>query len=81
MRSILLLAYAISPTRGSEYAVGWNFTLNLAKNNKVYVLYGLSGEHMGDTEEVENYFKEYPHPNIRIYPVKPTMLENNKLAE
>ena len=76
MKSILLLAYAISPTKGSEYGVGWNFTINLAKNNKVFVLCGLSGDHMGDTEEIENYFKLNPHPNIHLIPVKPTRLAN-----
>ncbi len=76
MKSILLLAYAISPTRGSEYAVGWNFTINLANNNKIYVLCGASGDHMGDTEEIENYFKLNPHPNIRLISVKPTRLAN-----
>lgn len=76
MKSILLLAYQISPTKGSEYAVGWNFVINLANNNKVYVLCGASGDHMGDTEEVENYFKVNPHPNIHLVPVKPTRLAN-----
>ena len=76
MKSILLLAYAISPTRGSEYSVGWEFVTNLAKNNKVYFLFGLSGNHMGDTEEVENYFKENPHPNIFPIAVKPNRLAN-----
>ena len=76
MKTILLLSYAISPTKGSEYAVGWNFLINLAKNNKVHVLSGLSGDHMGDTEEIEQYFKDNPHPNINLIAVKPTRLAN-----
>jgi glycosyltransferase involved in cell wall biosynthesis len=76
MKSIILLAYAISPTRGSEYSVGWNFLMNLSKNNKVFVLCGLSGDHMGDTEEIEQYFKNNPHPNIKLITVKPTVLAN-----
>jgi glycosyltransferase involved in cell wall biosynthesis len=76
MKTILLLAYAISPTRGSEYSVGWNFLINLAKNNKVFVLTGLSGDHMGDTEEVEQYFKDNPSPNINLIAVKPTRFAN-----
>ncbi len=74
LKTILLLAYAISPTKGSEYAVGWNFLTYLAKNNKVFVLTGLSGEHMGDTEEVEKYFQNNPNPNIKLISVKPTKL-------
>jgi glycosyltransferase involved in cell wall biosynthesis len=76
MKTILLLAYAISPTKGSEYSVGWNFLINLAKNNKVFVLCGLSGDHMGDTDEIEQYFKDNPHPNINLIAVKPTKLAN-----
>ena len=76
MKTILLLAYAISPTKGSEYSVGWNFLINLAKNNKIFVLCGLSGDHMGDTEEIEQYFKHNPHPNINLILVKPTRLAN-----
>lgn len=76
MKTILLLAYAISPTKGSEYSVGWNFLINLAKNNKVFVLCGLSGDHMGDTDEVEQYFKDNPNPNINLIAVKPTKLAN-----
>jgi glycosyltransferase involved in cell wall biosynthesis len=76
MKTILLLAYQISPTKGSEYAVGWNFLINLAKNNKVFVLTGVSGDHMGDTKEIEEYFKDNPHPNINLIVVKPTRLAN-----
>lgn len=72
----MLLAYAISPTRGSEYSVGWNFLMKLSENNKVFVLCGLSGDHMGDTEEIEQYFKKNPHPNIKLITVKPTILAN-----
>ena len=74
MKSILLLAYQVSPTRGSEYGVGWNFLINLAKKNKVYLVYGASGDHMGDTKEIEEYFTSYPNNNIVIVPVKPSKL-------
>lgn len=76
MRSILLMAYQISPTKGSEYAVGWNFTMNLAKKNRVYVLCGASGDHMGETLEIENHFRENPHPNIKLVPIKPSKIAN-----
>lgn len=76
MKTILLLAYAISPTKGSEYAVAWNFVINLSKNNKVIVLCGVSGDHMGDTEEIEQYFRANPHSNIHLIPVKPSWLAN-----
>ncbi len=73
MKKILLLAYQISPTKGSEYSVGWNFLINLAKNNKIYLLYGASGKHMGDVDEIIQYFNNNPNINISIYPVKPNL--------
>lgn len=72
--NILLLAYAVSPTKGSEFSVGWNILINLAKNNKVHVLVGLSGDHMGDTREVEEYFAKYPNPNVELHVVYPNLL-------
>lgn len=51
-RTILVLAYSISPTRGSEYAVGWNYVTHMSRDNDLIVLYGLAGDHMGDIEEM-----------------------------
>ena len=28
-KKILVMAYAISPSRGSEYAVAWNYIINI----------------------------------------------------
>lgn len=75
-RSILLMAYQISPFKGSEYSVGWNFALELAKRNKVYVLCGASGDHMGDTVEIENYLQANPNSNIVLMPIRPPKLAN-----
>jgi len=54
-RTILVLAYSISPIRGSEYAVGWNYVTHMAKRHKLIVLYGLAGDHMGDANEIVDY--------------------------
>lgn len=36
--NVLISAYAVSPTHGSEPAVGWNWTIELAKYCNVYVI-------------------------------------------
>lgn len=54
-RTILVLAYSISPVRGSEYAVGWNYVTHMAERHKLIVLYGLAGDHMGDAQEIVSY--------------------------
>lgn len=38
MSKLLISAYACEPYAGSEYGVGWNIAVNLAKHHTVYVL-------------------------------------------
>lgn len=75
-KKILVYAYAISPTRGSEYSVAWNYVTEMSKDNELVVLYGMSGAHMGDIAEMESYLKKKPIPNVRFIPVKPNKLAN-----
>ena len=76
MRKILVLAYAVSPTRGSEYSVAWNYITYMSQNNLLTVLYGTSGNHMGDCIEIEKYIREHPLPNVRFIPVYPNRWAN-----
>ena len=71
---LLVLAYAISPYRGSEYSVGWNYIMNMSKDNEIVVLYGASGDHMGDINEVLNYVESNPIPNVTFLPITPNKL-------
>ena len=38
MKNILITAYDVDPYKGSESATGWNYPLNLSKNNRVTVV-------------------------------------------
>lgn len=72
---ILLLAYAISPIRGSEYAVGWNHVTHLAEYCDLTVLYGSAGPHMGDLEEIEDYLRQYGEmAHVQFVPIRPNIL-------
>jgi len=73
---ILVLAYAISPTRGSEYSVAWNYVTNMSKDNELVVLYGMSGNHMGDTSELEQYILKNPIPDVRFIAIHPNKTAN-----
>ena len=42
--NILLISHELSPFRGSECAVGWNFCLELSKYNKIIVLHADSNQ-------------------------------------
>lgn len=68
-KKILISAYAVSPYRGSEYAASWNTISYLALSHDVWVLYGMSDDHMGDTETLRNYIKKNPNPAITFIEV------------
>lgn len=74
--NILVLAYAISPSKGSEYSVAWNYVKYISKYHNLTVLYGASGEHMGDCEEMERYARSNPIPHVRFVPVYPNRIAN-----
>ena len=42
--NILVLAAFISPTKGSEYSVAWNYVKHMSKYNNLTVVYGASGD-------------------------------------
>ena len=74
--NILVLAYTISPSKGSEYSVAWNYVKNMSKYHRLTVLYGASGNHMGDCKEMEDYAKSHPNPNVRFVPIYPNRFTN-----
>lgn len=75
-KNILISAYAISPIRGSEYAAAWNTVFNLSDKHELWVIYGMSDDHMGDTETLIHYIENNPTPSIRFIEVKAGWLAN-----
>lgn len=70
-KNILVLAYAISPIRGSEFSVAWNYVTEMSKDNNLVVLYGSAGNHMGDFDELESWLLNNVLPNVRFVQVIP----------
>ncbi|TWR25208.1 glycosyltransferase [Mucilaginibacter pallidiroseus] len=75
-KKILISAYAVSPYRGSEYGAAWNTINYLAKKHDVWVLYGMSDDHMGDTQTLRKYMAETPVPNVTFVEVGASRLAN-----
>lgn len=71
-KTILVLAYSISPIRGSEYSVGWNYIREMSQDHNLIVLYGSAGEHMGDLDEVAKSPICQDLPNVQWVPVIPS---------
>ena len=75
MKRIAVICCSISPYKGSEFSVAWNFVMNMAENNELYVLYGNSGDDLGKVEEVKEWEKDNAHVNIHFIDV--SLPENN----
>ncbi len=55
MKTILATTYAVNPYKGSEDGMGWNFVLQIAKNNKV-----ISITRENNRNDIEKYMVENP---------------------
>ncbi len=75
-RQILVMAYMLSPYKGSEFSVAWNYVTHMSKANDLTVLYGISGEHMGECSETEEYIDKHPIPGVELIPVYPNNWAN-----
>ncbi len=64
MKIILMTAYDINPFKGSEAVTGWNFTLQIAKFNKVVAI-----TRQNNQEPIERYIKKFniDVSNIKFY--------------
>ena len=73
-KKILISAYAISPYLGSEYGVGWNFVTRLSEFYDVTVLYGTSGDRMGNNVEMVDYIKKNGSAGVNYVFIHPNFL-------
>lgn len=70
---VLLGAFAFSPVRGSECAVGWNIATRLARSHDVTVITGDVASHERTRHELEEYFQKYGAvPGLTVEYVPPT---------
>ncbi|MDB5148445.1 MAG: glycosyltransferase [Mucilaginibacter sp.] len=70
-KNILISSYAISPVKGSEFGSAWNTVINLAGQHELWVLYGISDAHMGDTQTMRGFLDENSIPNVHFIEVQP----------
>lgn len=62
MRKILVSAYGCEPLKGSEPGVGWNWVLQMAKSNMVYVVTRANNQSL-----IEEYLPKNVANNIKFY--------------
>lgn len=74
MRNIILIAYQLHYSMGSECAVAWDYVKHVSQRHRLTVLYGSSGEHhqIGNTAAMEAYTTEHPMKNVTFVAVKPS---------
>jgi glycosyltransferase involved in cell wall biosynthesis len=73
-KKILISAYAISPVKGSEFGSAWNTVVNLAPQHELWVLYGISDDHLGDTQTMRGFLNENEIANVHFMEVQPGLL-------
>lgn len=76
MKTILVLAYQLSASKGSEFSVAWNYISNMSRSNKLTVLFGVTGEHLGDIDDAEIQSWQKILPNVEFIPVRPSRRVN-----
>lgn len=72
MKRVLVLAYAVSPVRGSEYGIAWEYIMNMSKNNHLTVLCGCSGSFVGDFKDLREYISNHTVPNVDFVMIEPS---------
>lgn len=73
MRIIVLITYDISPYRGSEASVSWNYVSNMGEYHKVIVLYGRG------KDEIEKYLESHQMSNVRFINIPYVSLQGSGL--
>lgn len=74
MRRIIVIAYQLHYSKGSECSVAWEYINHVSKRNKLTVLYGTSGSFhsVGDTYAMEEWCKNHILENVTFIPVHPS---------
>ena len=73
---ILVLSYAFSPFKGSEFSVAWNYALHMSENHQLDIIVGLTDDHMGEFKSLDRISKKIDELklNINLIVVYPNLL-------
>mgnify|MGYP007069954125 CR=1 FL=1 len=74
--NILVHAFNISPNRGSEFSVSWNYVLQMSKLHHLYVLVGGTSHTIGDYSELENIYAAYKKLSGNNMPENQSKMKN-----
>ena len=79
MRNIIVIAYQLHFSKGSECSIAWEYINHVSKRNKITVLYGTSGSFhsVGDTKAMEEWCNENNLQNVTFIPVHPSTPTKN----
>lgn len=67
---ILIITYPVSPFRGSEFAVSWDFITNMSQHHELFVLYGTSGNGFGNISELSGWLSTHHIKNVHFIDVQ-----------
>lgn len=77
--NILVFAFQLHPTKGSECAVAWDYITSMSQFHQIHVIYGsCEGFHeIGNTAYMEEYAKCNLMENIKFISFKPSFTSKN----
>lgn len=67
---ILLITYPVSPYRGSEFSVSWNYIVNMSREHELFVLYGTSGGGLGNVGELKGWLQTHILDSVHFIDVQ-----------
>lgn len=67
---IAVITYPVSPYRGSEFAVSWNYIEQMSSKHELYVFYGTSGGNIGNVDELKEWLQTHRLANVHFVNVR-----------
>jgi glycosyltransferase involved in cell wall biosynthesis len=73
---LLVLSYAFSPFKGSEFSVAWNYACHMGRENELDIIIGLTDDHMGKLDSLNIIRDVISSKGLRVnlHPVYPSFL-------
>lgn len=73
---VLVLSYAFSPFKGSEFSVAWNYACHMGRENELDIIVGLTDDHMGKLDSLNNIRDVISSKGLKVklHPVYPSIL-------
>lgn len=71
---ILVHTFWLSPYRGSEFAVAWDYITTMSKYHELFVICGSSSYTLGDFSDLDRWLDNNTLENVTFLKIKPSQM-------